>query len=39
MLNISDTSVWNDRPLHFNKNYEGKHHFKGPNLILNYFKL
>ena len=28
--------VWNDSPLHFNKKTEEKHHFKCPNLILNY---
>ena len=28
--------VWNDSALHLNKKTEQKHHFKCPNLILNY---
>ena len=28
--------VWNDSPLQFNKKTEEKHHFKCPNVILNY---
>ena len=32
--------VWNDSPLHFNnKKNAQKHHFKCPNLILNYQEL
>ena len=32
--------VWNDIPLHFNKKKTAqKHHFKWPNLILNYQEL
>ena len=34
--NFPSLHVWNDSPSHFNKKTEQKHHFKCPNLILNY---